>query len=76
MRPWAHAILCAFVDSIAHQFPQGIPQAADLVADAFLRGLTLPLCFAGATRRPGPVGRPTIQFQDEAPALARLSTRA
>ncbi|MEU6772606.1 hypothetical protein [Streptomyces sp. NPDC046759] len=47
MRPWAHDILCALVDSIAHQFPRGIPQAADLVADASLRGWTA----AAATSR-------------------------
>ncbi|WP_030453853.1 TetR family transcriptional regulator [Herbidospora cretacea] len=37
---WARAVLDALVDSIAHRFPAvDPPQAADLVADAFLRGL-------------------------------------
>jgi AcrR family transcriptional regulator len=37
---WARAVLDALVDSIAHRFPEvDAPQAADLVADAFLRGV-------------------------------------
>ncbi|MDT0467781.1 TetR/AcrR family transcriptional regulator [Streptomyces gibsoniae] len=37
---WARAVLDALVDSIAHRFPAvDAPQAADLVADAFLRGV-------------------------------------
>jgi hypothetical protein len=37
---WTRAVLDQLVDSIAHQFPSvDPPQAADLVADTFLRGL-------------------------------------
>jgi AcrR family transcriptional regulator len=37
---WARAVLDALVDSIAHRFPDmDPPQAADQVADTFLRGL-------------------------------------
>ncbi|MGI5135183.1 TetR/AcrR family transcriptional regulator [Streptomyces sp. CA-106110] len=36
---WTRAVLDQLVDSIAHQFPSvDPPQAADLVADTFLRG--------------------------------------
>ncbi|MEU0964269.1 TetR family transcriptional regulator [Streptomyces sp. NPDC005917] len=37
---WTRTVLDDLVDSIAHQFPEvDPPQAADLVADTFLRGL-------------------------------------
>jgi AcrR family transcriptional regulator len=37
---WARAVLDALVDTVAHRFPDvDPPQAADLVTDAFLRGV-------------------------------------
>ncbi|MET8637426.1 TetR/AcrR family transcriptional regulator [Streptomyces sp. NPDC004096] len=40
---WARAVLDQLVDSAAHRFPElEPPQAADLVVDAFLRGVGAP----------------------------------